>query len=127
MTAAEIKEYLGMCIELEKEVYTQNRAIKNLDYQIYNLGNYRGLIEPAAPGKTVDQRGINTTAWGRFLVAAGAISVLLALPISSEFFLVIGVLVLLVGGGCWFFGKIIYDEDYKEAVKNYNKEAEQYG
>lgn len=126
MTAAEIKEYLGMCIELEKEVYIQNRAIGQLQYQISLLGNYRMVNEPVTPGKTANQRGVNAAFWGMILVVAGAISVLFALPISSDFFLISGVLALLVGGGCWFFGRIVYDEDYKEAVKNYNKEAEQY-
>lgn len=38
MTAAEIKDYLGMCIDLEKDVYTQNRAIAQLRYKISLLG-----------------------------------------------------------------------------------------
>lgn len=126
MTAAEIKEYLGMCIELEKEVYTQNRAIAQLRYNISLLGNYRIINEPTAPGKTVNENGINTMFWGMILAVTGGISIVIALPISSDFFLISGVLALLIGGGCWFFGRIIYDEDYKKAVRNYNKKAEQY-
>lgn len=126
MTAAEIKEYLGMCIELEKEVYTQNRAIAQLRYNISLLGNYRIINEPTAPGKTVNENGINAMFWGMILAGIGGISIVIALPISSDFFLISGVLALLIGGGCCFFGRIIYDEDYKKAVKSYNKKAEQY-
>lgn len=86
MTAAEIKEYLGMCIELEKEVYTQNRAIAQLRYNISLLGNYRIINEPTAPGKTVNENGINTMFWGMILAVTGGISIVIALPISSDFF-----------------------------------------
>ena len=126
MTAAEIKEYLGMCIELEKEVYTQNRAIAQLRYNIFLLGNYRIINEPTAPGKTVNEKGVNTMFWGMIFAIVGGISIMLAFPTSSDFFLISGALALLIGGGCWFFGKIIYEEDYNKAVKIYNKEAEQY-
>lgn len=126
MTAAEIKDYLGMCIDLEKDVYTQNRAIAQLRYKISLLGKYRIMQEPNTPGKTVDEKGTNTMFRGMIFAIVGGISIMLAFPTSSDFFLISGALALLIGGGCWFFGKIIYEEDYNKAVKIYNKETEQY-
>ena len=46
MTAAEIKEYLGMVVELEKEVYTQNRVIASLAYKLSALPGYRQYTKP---------------------------------------------------------------------------------
>ena len=46
MTAAAIKEYLGMVVELEKEVYTQNGVIASLEYKLSTLPGYRQYTKP---------------------------------------------------------------------------------
>lgn len=126
MTVTEMKNYLAMIINLEREESTQNRAIYNLNDQIYWLGKYREIGEPQKPLDTVNTRGVEADTKGRFLAIAGGISLLIALPISSGFFLICGVLGLLVGGGYCFFGRIVFEEDYKKTVKEYNQAVEQY-
>lgn len=46
MTAAEIKEYLGMVVELEKEVYTQNGVIASLEYKLVCMPGYHQYEKP---------------------------------------------------------------------------------
>ena len=62
MTAAEIKEYLGMAANLEKEVYTQDRVIALLEYRLSGLLGYRQYAKPvykeSAPGYYDDTAGM---------------------------------------------------------------------
>lgn len=126
MTVIEMKNYLAMIINLEREESTQNQAIYNLNNQIYWLGKYREIGEPQKPLDTVNTRGVDADAKGRLLAIAGALAAVFGFFITSGFFLISGVLVLLVGGGYCFFGRVVFDEDYREAVKRYNQKVEQY-
>lgn len=37
MQTAELKEYLGMCVDLEKQVYTQDRMVATLKNSISSM------------------------------------------------------------------------------------------
>ena len=126
MTAAEIKEYLGMCIELEKESYTQKRAMNWLYKQMCLLGNHQNFKEPEKPEKTRDDRGVNGGCVGEALAAAGAASTLFALLIQSDFFLICGIGALIIGGVVFLFGVLVYKDDYRIAVREYNKAVERH-
>lgn len=126
MTVTEMKNYLAMIINLEREESTQSQAIYNLNDQIYWLGRYKNIGKPKKPLDTVNTRGVDIDNKGRFLAIAGGISLVIGLATGSEFFFICGILVLIVGGGCCLFGRLIFEEDYKETVKEYNQEVEQY-
>ena len=49
VTAANIKDYLKMAIDLECSLYTQKRMIASLQEQISNLGYYWRYNEPTFP------------------------------------------------------------------------------
>lgn len=57
MTAKQIKEYLGMVIDLEKQVHTQEQVIKELEQRINRLAIEINYIVPVKP-KTVKANAI---------------------------------------------------------------------
>lgn len=46
MTAAKIKEYLGMCKSLEEEIYAQDQIIASINYRIGQLGKEKCYMVP---------------------------------------------------------------------------------
>lgn len=128
MTAAEIKEYLGMCIGLEKETYTQGRAIAQLKYQISLLGNYCQLYEPQYKKplySETKEKGELCIIGSVFLGALGLLTGILSSSFT-EFFMFFAIPLLVVGGLLWFFGGIANDEADREARKQHAKAVEQY-
>lgn len=127
MTVTEMKSYLAMIINLEREESTQYEAMYNLRNQTSRLGNYKKIEEPKKPEDIVDRRGLDANYKGKLLAIAGALAAVFGLFIpSSDFFLIGGVLVLLVGGGYCFFGNMVFDDDCKRAMKVYNQKVENY-
>ena len=72
MTAAEIKEYLGMVVELEKEVYTQNRVIASLAYKLSALPGYRQYTKPVYNKVTLSHYDGGTADMVAFMCLPGA-------------------------------------------------------
>ncbi len=85
MTAAEIKEYLGMVVELEKEVYTQNRVIASLAYKLSALPGYRQYTKPVYNKVTLSHYDGGTADMVAFYVPAGS-SIIICTWIDFTFF-----------------------------------------
>lgn len=100
MTAAEIKEYLGMVVELEKEVYTQNRVIASLAYKLSALPGYRQYTKPVYNKVTLSHYDGGTADMVAFMCLPGAVLLFvlgLILHFFREFFWEIAVFALIVG------------------------------
>lgn len=126
MTVADMKNYLAMAINLERDAYTQKKAMESIRNQTFGLGVYRNFKEPEEPDKTVNERGFEAYFWGRLLIPVCVISLVLALLFSSDFLLICGGGGLLICGGACIIGKLIYDDDYQKEMKEYNKKVEEY-
>lgn len=126
MTVTDIKNYLAMAINLERDAYTQKKAMESIRNQTFRLGVYRNFKEPEEPDKTVNERGFEAYFWGRLLIPVCVISLVLALLFSSDFLLICGGGGLLICGGACIIGKLIYDDDYQKEMKEYNKKVEEY-
>lgn len=126
MTVTDIKNYLAMAINLERDAYTQKKAMESIRNQTFGLGVYRNFKEPEEPDKTVNERGFEAYFWGRLLIPVCVISLVLALLFSSDFLLICGGGGLLICGGACIIGKLIYDDDYQKEMKEYNKKVEEY-
>ena len=100
MTAAEIKEYLGMVVELENEVYTQNRVIASLAYKLSALPGYRQYTKPVYNKVTLSHNDGGTADMVAFMCLPGAVLLFvlgLILHFFREFFWEIAVFALIVG------------------------------
>lgn len=51
MTTNELKEYLRIVVDMERECYTQERLRSQLVYQIQSLGNRREIAKPTEPDR----------------------------------------------------------------------------
>ena len=138
MTAAEIKEYLGMVVELEKEVYTQNGVIASLEYKLVCMPGYHQYekpvyIKPCRPDNFDDTAGMVAF----MCLPSAVVLVLLGFIIyffDEVFFLlaswafVIGVIALIIYGlqrmAAWNRAEENAKEGYKEAIKAYNRNVE---
>ena len=99
MTAAAIKEYLGMVVDLEKEVYTQNRLIASLEYKLSALPGYRQYKKPVyqklSPGYRDDTAGMVAA-----LCLSGAVLLFvfgLILHFFREFFWEVAIFAAIIG------------------------------
>lgn len=128
MTAAEIKEYLGMCVELEKEIYTQNRTISSLDKQIQNLGYYKRFAKPQKPKmQYIDNNGAGSAGyWGRILLILGCSSIAVAFLFQSDFFLECGILSAIIGVALFLVSHLLYKDIHRDAEKRYSRQLEEY-
>ena len=145
MTAANIKDYLKMAIDLECSLYTQNRMISSLQKQISNLGYYRRYNEPTFPDFKSDYYGSSSHGTAGLMLAAGiplvivaalgwVIILLLRLEVNNprdyEFFMGIVIIILLPGIALCFaanaINKQIYNELYDEANASYDKSVATY-
>lgn len=45
MQTAELKEYLGMCVDLEKQVYTQDRMVATLKNSISSMNGEKTVYQ----------------------------------------------------------------------------------
>lgn len=100
MTAAAIKEYLGMVVELEKEVYTQNGVIASLEYKLSTLPGYRQYTKPVYDKVTLSHYDGGTADMVAFMCLPGAVLLFvlgLILQFFREFFWEIAAFALIVG------------------------------
>ena len=100
MTAAEIKEYLGMVVDLEKEVYTQNRVIVSLEQKLAALPGYRQYTKPVYDKVTLSHYDGGTADMVAVMCLPGAVLLFvlgLILHIFRDFFWEMAVLALVVG------------------------------
>lgn len=78
MNAAGIKEYLGMCKNLEQEIYLQNVMISNINRDISYLGRSKQL--PTPPDWHPDNYGVDlliiSVGVGGFIISAWLMSVI---------------------------------------------------
>lgn len=118
MTAAEIKEYLGMCVDVEKEIYTQDCVAANMKNRINQLGRKKNYAEPEL--KKVDGGAAGFLAvvgGGVFLISAWLMSVIgWLLGFLCGIGMVVGVVILLLS-------LVIVSEDAKQ-TKQYKEEYE---
>ena len=118
MKAAEMKEYLKMLVELEKQAYTQDRMIAELEYEIPRLAIPSRIEEPhRVKIDTFDNDCVN---W----LAVGAVAVVLGISIRflrTFFFIVAAV--------CFFFticGTLSLHMDDKEHETRYLNQLQEY-
>lgn len=100
MTAAAIKEYLGMVVELEKEVYTQNGVIASLEYKLSALPGYRQYTKPVYTKPCRPDNFDDTAGMVAFMCLPGAVLLFvlgLILQFFREFFWEIAAFALIVG------------------------------
>ena len=133
MTAAEIKEYLCMVVELEKEVYTQNRVIASLAYKLSALPGYRQYTKPVYNKVTLSHYDGGTADMVAFMCLPGAALLFLIGALLYEFrdfFWEMGCLAGIVGLIAFFIVKMSQADARlsaeKEAKKNYDAALKAY-
>lgn len=94
MQTAELREYLGMVVDLEKEVYTQNQMMAKLQENINNLGHPRQFW---APEKKKLYGNFSDTMYGAVFSTIGFF-----LSRYVPFFGVVGLVMAVVTIGCFF-------------------------
>lgn len=117
-SASEIKEYLGMCKDLEEEIYMQNRLIAFMKHSIGQLGYERYY---AVPEKEI----INDDGLSLFCFLLGILIFLVALWFFKvlEIFQIFNLLVMIVGGIIFLLG-IITEVDEGKCQQEANKQYE---
>lgn len=133
MTAAEIKEYLCMVVELEKEVYTQNRVIASLAYKLSALPGYRQYTKPVYNKVTLSHYDVGTADMVAFMCLPGAALLFFIGALLYEFrdfFWEMGCLAGIVGLIAFFIVKMSQADARlsaeKEAKKNYDAALKAY-
>lgn len=117
-SASEIKEYLGMCKDLEEEIYTQNRLIAFMKHSIGQLGYERYY---AVPKKEI----ISDDGLSLFCFFLGVLIFFVALWFFKvlEIFQIFNLLVMIVGGIISLLG-IIMEVQEGESQQEANKQYE---
>ena len=124
MTATKIKTYLKMLMEIEKQEYTQEKLIAELENTIQCLGQRRNFRQPEGLyGETWDNPTINSLAIGICAVGLGMWIKFLRIP-----FMVIGVLFLISAAAGMLESHFEYkkqEEKHRQAVENYESAIRQ--
>ncbi len=60
MTTPELKEYLSMVVDVEKNVYLQEQAMNKLNGEIPTLGKPREICAPVMPARPTCALSSNT-------------------------------------------------------------------
>lgn len=74
MQTAELKEYLGMCVDLEKQVYTQDRMVATLKNNISSMNGEKTVYQ-------VPEEEINDQTWGKWFLHSLPFIVIVAIGI----------------------------------------------
>ena len=136
VTAANIKDYLKMAINLECSLYTQKRMIASLQEQISNLGYYWRYNEPTFPDYKHEYEYENADEkfwWGVWLLIGSAIGwgiVFWLLPIMNrgdfKFSMIFVLPPTLFGLGFFLYGKTGKKNAYLDAKYNYDVSVANY-
>lgn len=125
MTAAEVKEYLGMAVELEKQVYLQNETIRELETRIQTLTNRLRHTEPLEP-----ERRRNWHLFGVSLVVGAvvlAVAAVLGKGRTPLLWILVGAVVVLCG--LWevyqWRQQAVQEHIYQWNLEQYRKRVEQ--
>ena len=76
MQTAELKEYLGMCVDLEKQVYTQDRMVATLKNSISSMNGEKTVYQ-------VPEEEINDQTWGKWFLHSLPFIVIVAIAIYA--------------------------------------------
>ena len=79
MQTAELKEYLGMCVDLEKQVYTQDRMVATLKNSISSMNGEKTVYQ-------VPEEEINDQTWGKWFLNSLPFIVIVAIDIYCGFY-----------------------------------------
>ena len=80
MQTAELKEYLGMCVDLEKQVYTQDRMVATLKNSISSMNGEKTVYQ-------VPEEEINDQTWGKWFLHSLPFIVIIAVSIYGGIYL----------------------------------------
>lgn len=80
MQNAELKEYLGMCVDLEKQVYTQDRMVATLKNSISSMNGEKTVYQ-------VPEEEINDQTWGKWFLHSLPFIVIVAIDIYGGIYL----------------------------------------
>lgn len=123
MTASEIKEYLGICKNLEEEIYTQDIAIGKLVDEQCLLGISKKYAEPVPK---INKESVSVALCGEAVAIVSAIAAVFGFFIGSELFFFGGLMGLVGGIAVDFGGRQDYRRAINKAEKKYNDDMKQY-
>lgn len=118
MTAEQIKEYLKIAVDMEKEIYTQEKMIADFEYTIPRLGYSRNIRKPdGIYGESASDETINAFAIGGISIVLGVAIKFLRIPllVFGAFCIFLAICSLLAG-----------HDEYKQRVMRHNEEVREY-
>lgn len=135
MNTAELKKYLGMVFDLEKNIFLQQMLIKNINQKINGLSHSYSYKEPTKPN-----RSSNTSALGcgLFLLVIGLFGVFICIMCfvaeteSIESALLLLCCLLICPGALWYGFLIVlkefpeYNENKKTIENRYDSDLKKY-
>ena len=125
MQTARLKEYLKMLVDLEKQIYTQEMVIANLEYTIPRLGYRRNIYEPEkVKDMSMSDETANDLLVGIFLLVGG-----LLIGIMMKFIVFLVVPSLILAGIFFIAAWVNYSKDldwHNERMKEYNRALQNY-
>lgn len=122
MKTAEIKEYLGMVVDLEKQIYMQNRMITTMQNSINKLGKRKSFEKPQKP--ELDTAGSK----GAYVLAGIVLVIYLA---THRMLLIRGIapVFILVSIGLAIWGNVAArdeKEEFKQRQREYQEDLQKY-
>ena len=136
MEKKDLEEYLGIVVDLEKNIYIQEQLMEHLKQRIYSLGTPRQLVEPALPVKPTKPSLLFyividalITAIATFIICIPIAIVADILDFEDSMNLIMGVIAVCI----FLFFLFIFVSNgfnesgkYTKAMKNYQYEFEKY-
>ena len=114
MATKELKEYLSMLIDMEKNIFTQKETINNMQYKIKDLGIKKNIQKPSS--KRLDDDGAIELIGGSFALIIGIL--LFITCICSKQLSSMRVLSLIIIGTIFFIiGLISFMSSYHKKMR----------